>query len=536
MTEKFFDFIDDYIGLQVASIALLSLAVMPIVIGSYCSIKGNRKRKARSRRSRSRSMSRLRSSHHYYDSEEEENEDRDSEEERRISKVVTSKDAFLFPIIASSFVYFISWMIEVFNPIIVNNITMISTSILSCAVFTSTVISILKKLAPSSIAKHIGLYSFSFSNQNRRLCHINVTIVHVLIFMVSIGLSVTYALNQHWIIGNIFAISIAIQIIRTLTLNSFGTGYLLLLSMLAYDVFWVFGTDTMLHLSKVIVNSPTSVVWPRNINTYVFNKLLRKDQFFTMFGLGEIIIPGIFIAYCLKIDKLNESKRQNKSEQKKNKVYFKNPYFMSCLLAYTLGAGASIYTVHFTKEPQSAFLFVVPALILTSFSIALVRNELGQLTDCSAILETFSEMNGYTEEPRPTMEQRLRRAGRRRSSSSKEVVSHRTRSVSSRVKKMAPETTGVVEEAYEETKRVVGPYVEDAVEETKNLVTPYVEEAVNTTKRAVHAVATKIQEQTVTEEDDEAVKSETKPRHHARRSVSVGRRRRGLSRTNRHKS
>ncbi|KAI9475948.1 MAG: peptidase A22B, signal peptide peptidase, partial [Benjaminiella poitrasii] len=303
----------------------------------------------------------------------------DIEEEEHsghVAKVITVKDAFLFPVIASMFVYFVSWITEVFNSTIVNNVTMISTSVLSSIFLTNTVINILKRVVPSSISKHINLYKFSFSNQNGRLCHVHVTIVHLLVFAVSIGLSVTYALTQHWIIGNLFAMSIAIQAIRILTLNSFGTGYLLLLSMLAYDVFWVFGTDVMLHLSKVIVNSPTSVVWPRNINTYVFNKLLRKDQFFTMFGLGEIIIPGIFIAYCLKIDKLNATKRQTKISKL---LHFKKPYFTSSLLAYIIGAGASIYTVHFTKEPQSAFLFVVPALILTSFSIALVRNELGRL-------------------------------------------------------------------------------------------------------------------------------------------------------------
>lgn len=124
------------------------------------------------------------------------------------------------------------------------------------------------------------------------LCHLNVTLIHLFIIAVSIGLAVTYAWTQHWVIGNLYAICIAIQAIRCLTLDSFGTGYLLLLGMLAYDMFWVFGTDTMEYLSKVLVYAPTSVVWPRNINTYVHNTLLKSDLYFTMFGLGEIIVPG----------------------------------------------------------------------------------------------------------------------------------------------------------------------------------------------------------------------------------------------------
>lgn len=121
--------------------------------------------------------------------------------------------------------------------------------------------------------------------------------IHLLIFSASIGLSVAYALTQHWIIGDLFAMSIAIHAIRFLTVDSFRTGYLFLICMLAYDLFWVFGTDTMVDISKALKNAPTSVTWPRNINTYVFNKLLRKDQFFTMFGLGEIIVPGIMCAF-----------------------------------------------------------------------------------------------------------------------------------------------------------------------------------------------------------------------------------------------
>jgi len=124
------------------------------------------------------------------------------------------------------------------------------------------------------------------------LCHLNVTLIHLAIIAVSIGLAVTYAWTQHWVISNLYAICIAIQAIRCLTLDSFGTGYLLLLGMLAYDMFWVFGTDTMEYLSKVLVYAPTSVEWPRNINTYVHNTLLKSDHYFTMFGLGEIIVPG----------------------------------------------------------------------------------------------------------------------------------------------------------------------------------------------------------------------------------------------------
>jgi minor histocompatibility antigen H13 len=114
----------------------------------------------------------------------------------------------------------------------------------------------------------------------------------VLVFIVSVALAVTYALTQHWIIGNLFAVCLAIDAIGLFTVDSFSTGFLLLLGMLAYDVFWLFDTDIMLSISNLLEHAPTSIIWPRNINTYVFHKLIKSNQYFTMFGLGDIIVPG----------------------------------------------------------------------------------------------------------------------------------------------------------------------------------------------------------------------------------------------------
>lgn len=130
--------------------------------------------------------------------------------------------------------------------------------------------------------------------------HVNVTYIHVLVLITSVVLAVTYALTQHWIIGNLFAICVAINAIGAFTVDSFGTGFLLLLGMLAYDVFWLFGTNVMLNVSNLLAHAPTSIMWPRNINTYVFHKLLKSDQYFTMFGLGDIIVPGkIFLGHII---------------------------------------------------------------------------------------------------------------------------------------------------------------------------------------------------------------------------------------------
>jgi hypothetical protein len=227
----------------------------------------------------------------------------------------------------------------------------------------------------------------------------------------------------------------------------------------------------------------------------------------------------------LRFDRIN-AWRQEKNKQRQSNTFSK-PYYTAAMISYAIGAGASIYTVHFTKEPQSALLFVVPALITSTLGTALIRNELGYAFDFSSILDTFQHMSGYTDDERPARYSRpSSRAGRGRSTS-KDVNRRSGRSVSRNKKP----SVGVVEEAYEETKKVVAPYVEEAYEETRKAVTPYVEEAVKETKKAVNAVATKVQEQTTIEED---VVEENKQKRRA--SPAVTRKRRSASKTNKRKS
>ncbi|KAI8382913.1 signal peptide peptidase-domain-containing protein [Blakeslea trispora] len=295
--------------------------------------------------------------------------------------------------------------------------------------------------------------------------------------------------------------------------------------MLAYDLFWVFGTDAMVEISKALKDAPTSVVWPKIVHSELLEKLIRKDQFFTMFGLGEIIIPGIFIAYCLRFDRHNA--------HKKGLTEFPKPYFLAALAAYALGAGGSIYSVHFTSQPQqSAFVFVTPALILSTILIAMHRRELNYITDCSVILKTLQEIKEQEiERPvrqfRANVRSRSMSRGNRRSSLAGEaldavvdVVNPYVESTKKAIDPYLHETRKVVDPYFEttknavdpylnETRKVVEPYMEEAIDttyqlanDTKKTVEPYVDEAIKNTKRAIHSAATTVQEQTAVDEDD----------------------------------
>jgi hypothetical protein len=182
MAEQIFNKIDDYVGLQTASIALLSLATVPIVAGSICSLKLLQNSndnsikiekkppspRASSARSRSRSTSVRRYHTRSHDSDESSSsDDEDLIEKIDISKVINIKDTFLFPILASLFVYAVSHLIEAVDPLYINNTIMVLTSILSMTVFSSTAAIVAEALLPKHVFDSIGRFKFSYTKKNR---------------------------------------------------------------------------------------------------------------------------------------------------------------------------------------------------------------------------------------------------------------------------------------------------------------------------------------------------------------------------------
>jgi len=179
MADQFFNSIDDYVGLQTASIALLSLAVIPIVAGSICSLKllenpfsdavktekkSPSPRAARSTRSRSRSTS----VHRYHTrSQDSSSDDEDLIEKMDISKVINVKDTLLFPVIASALVYAVSHLIEAVDPLYVNNAIMVLTSILSMTVFSSTTAIVAESILPKRVFDNVGRFKFSYTKKDK---------------------------------------------------------------------------------------------------------------------------------------------------------------------------------------------------------------------------------------------------------------------------------------------------------------------------------------------------------------------------------
>ena len=63
--------------------------------------------------------------------------------------------------------------------------------------------------------------------------------------------------------------------------------------LIVYDVFFVFFTDIMRYVA-VLTALPNKFLFPQGIETGRFH----------IYGLGDVVIPGIFMSMCLRFDYL----------------------------------------------------------------------------------------------------------------------------------------------------------------------------------------------------------------------------------------
>ncbi|KAG0413246.1 hypothetical protein HPB47_009609 [Ixodes persulcatus] len=167
---------------------------------------------------------------------------------------------------------------------------------------------------------------------------------------------VWYLWKKHWVANNLFGLAFAINGVELLHINTVATGCILLGGLFFYDVFWVFGTDVMVTVAKSF-EAPIKLVFPQDFLERGF-----EGNHFAMLGLGDIVIPGIFIALLLRFDFSLNRKR--------------NVYFVSSFLAYVGGLALTIFVMMYFNHAQPALLYLVPACVGVPLVVALVLGDI----------------------------------------------------------------------------------------------------------------------------------------------------------------
>jgi len=271
---------------------------------------------------------------------------------------MSSEDAWKFPFIGSGVLFGLYLLFKVFSKEYINLLLTAYFLLFGIAAMTAT----MRPLAQKLFSKRQKPWKHSWLPFWRSKDPIELEFgkADIVAFIASAMVAAWYVYTKHWISNNILGLAFSIQGVAMLSLGSYKVGCILLGGLFFYDVFWVFGTDVMVTVAKSF-DAPIKLIFPKNI----FAETLE----FSMLGLGDIVIPGIFIALLLRFDVHRSANKKNISKL----------YFYTCYVAYFIGLVTTIAVMHVFKAAQPALLYLVPACIGSSFLLAVVRGEVPAL-------------------------------------------------------------------------------------------------------------------------------------------------------------
>jgi len=316
-------------GMIIAYGSLVVMALIPIFLGSFRSV----------------------------DSQKEQKDNHEKTGER--PETMTQKDAMMFPLIASCALFGLYMIFNIFGKEYINMLLSFYFLVLGIFALSHMVSPVVLKLVPSAVPVIPFHLQFTQGEGDARESVVDYQFnTHDL---VCLGLcsvvGVWYILKKHWLANDLLGMAFAINGVELLHLNNVVTGCILLGGLFFYDIFWVFGTDVMVTVAKSF-EAPIKLVFPQDL---LENGPMGATNF-AMLGLGDIVIPGIFIALLLRYD--NSLKRNS------------NFYFTATFIAYLAGLLLTIFVMHVYKHAQPALLYLVPACLGVPLFLALVRGDI----------------------------------------------------------------------------------------------------------------------------------------------------------------
>ncbi|ODQ80433.1 hypothetical protein BABINDRAFT_161372 [Babjeviella inositovora NRRL Y-12698] len=192
--------------------------------------------------------------------------------------------------------------------------------------------------------------------------------------------------NQNFILSNVIGINFAVYGIQIVKLGSFKAGVVLLFGLFLYDIYFVFGTDVMMTVATKL-DIPAKLMLP-NIsidgaaNTQLAHDIADgkltslKDLPVAILGLGDIVVPGMFIALCLRFDLWKYHQFTSPGTEFHHLNSYAKPYFVSSLVGYAVGMIATMVVLHLFETGQPALLYLVPGVVGAVLISALCKGDL----------------------------------------------------------------------------------------------------------------------------------------------------------------
>lgn len=172
----------------------------------------------------------------------------------------------------------------------------------------------------------------------------------ILLYTVGLCINVVYYLTRNNIANNIIAFSIAFYAILSIRVEKFTSAAPFLWSLLIYDVFFVYTTDVM---SSVASEIQGPVKFQISINGGL-----------SILGLGDLVIPGIFISLCSRFDSFLYKLLGKRT-----------PYWKVGMVGYSIALFFTDFICQMTQSGQPALLFITPAVTIPILVMAFLRKE-----------------------------------------------------------------------------------------------------------------------------------------------------------------
>ncbi|KAK1236344.1 hypothetical protein PQX77_000422 [Marasmius sp. AFHP31] len=352
---------------------LLSLACISIYCGAYGSL-GTESKKKSDKKSKQKEKEK--------DGKESENEESESDGEEDI-ELVSLEDAWWFPIIGSVVLFGLFLVIKYFGKEWINWFLGWYFSFAGVGSVSRSAIALTKFVIGKERWKQFERFQFKLTKgkagmvkeavggkkekkqrsgdrPDETLVSFSWRTPSTFILVLSTIPSLLYKLSSDGrksvLLTDLLAMSFSHNALSLIKLDSFATGCALLTGLFVYDIWWVFGTRVMVEVATGL-DVPIKLLWPKSLE-------FVSTKGYTMLGLGDIVIPGTFIALALRFDLRNGRKG-------------KTPWFFyGTLIAYVLGLGTTMTVMHVWRRAQPALLYLSPGCIAGFVLTGVLRGEL----------------------------------------------------------------------------------------------------------------------------------------------------------------
>ncbi|KAA1471670.1 hypothetical protein DENSPDRAFT_859066 [Dentipellis sp. KUC8613] len=315
---------------------------------------------------------------------ESDDEDEDSELLQRLA----SEDVWLFPVLGSITLFGLYMAMKYFGKEVINLLMGWYITLAAIASVSKTFLTIVKRVVGKERWNSFHQTKVAISNTGSK----DVTkfswrtptpYLLPLGAIPSILWATNKSLKKSALVNDIIGLSFAHDSISLLRLDSFKSGTILLSGLLLYDVWWVFGTEVMVHVATNL-DLPVKLLWPKALD-------ITGSKGYMMLGLGDIVIPGTYVALALRYDYYRFQKDQANNT-------FKKPYFYAVLFSYFAGLATTMIVMHVFQAAQPALVYLSPACIMAFLLTAITRGELYEAWTWSDDPPKPQDQNGAKDE------------------------------------------------------------------------------------------------------------------------------------------